>query len=222
MMKPTVGARLLNALLSLTIWLPGVGIAEPRAWPAPRGQVLDDRYHHGYFYPRLGAVITELPVGYRTYWFRGANWYFAGGVWYQAVAGGFIVARPPVGLVVALLPPFATTVWIGTVPYYYANDVYYHWDPAVDGYEVVPPPAGADQPGSAPAGAPDDLIIYPRNGQTPEQQAADRYECHSWASHQTGFDATRTQPGTSPATSGVEQYRRALSACLEARGYSVK
>ena len=224
MKKTNFRATPLGALLWLAIWLPERGLADPHGWHAPRGQVLDDRYHHGYFYPRIGAVVTELPVGYRTYWFHGASWYFAGGVWYQAGPGGFIVARPPIGLVVTLLPPFATTVWIGAVPYYYANDIYYRWDPTVNGYEVVAPPEGADQPGSAPARAPDDLIIYPRNGQTPEQQAADRYECHSWASNQTGFDPTRTQDETTPATltSKAEQYRRAMSACLEARGYSVK
>jgi hypothetical protein len=186
--------------------------------------VFDDHYHHGYFYPHIGVVVTALPIGYRTYWFGGASWYFADGVWYQAAPGGFIVARPPVGLVVTLLPATATTVWISGSPYYYANDVYYRWAPAVNGYEVVAPPVGAEQPGSAPAQAPDDIFIYPRNGQTAEKQAADRYECHNWASHQTGFDPTRTQDGSAPAASSslAEQYRRAMSACLEARGYSVK
>ena len=223
-MKSILRASALSVLVSLSIWLPQTGLAEPHEWRAPRGQVLDDHYHHGYFYPHIGVVVTALPVGYRTYWFHGASWYFAEGVWYQAGPGGFVVARPPVGLVVTLLPPTATTVWIGGAPYYYANDVYYRWDSTADGYEVVAPPVGAEQPGSAPAQAPEDIFIYPRNGQTAEKQAADRYECHNWASNQTGFDPARTQEGSAPATSSsaAVQYRRAMSACLEARGYSVK
>ena len=32
------------------------------------------------------------------------------------------------------------------------------------------------------------IFIYPAQGQTPEKQGRDRYECHSWAVQQTGFD----------------------------------
>jgi hypothetical protein len=34
------------------------------------------------------------------------------------------------------------------------------------------------------SGGAEDLYIYPKNGQSPEQQSADRYECHSWAKSQ--------------------------------------
>jgi len=66
--------------------------------------------------------------------------------------------------------------------------------------------------------------MYPKNGQTTEQQAADRYECHSWARGQTGFDPT-AEGGGVPANENVSRradYKRAMGACLEARGYSVK
>lgn len=46
---------------------------------------------------------------------------------------------------------------------------------------------------SAPAWA-QDLFIYPTKGQGPEQQERDRFECHSWAVQQTGFDPTRAAP----------------------------
>ena len=106
-------------------------------------------------------------------------------------------------------------VWIAGVPYYYANDVYYRWAPEADGYEVVEPPAGADQPGVAPSQVAEDFFLYPKNGQTQEQQSA--------AKGQTGFDPTRPDGGV-PSQEAVgkrEQYRRAMTACLEARGYSV-
>jgi len=38
-----------------------------------------------------------------------------------------------------------------------------------------------------------DVIIYPAKGQSPEQQNRDRYECHTWAVQQTGFDPTKPQ-----------------------------
>jgi hypothetical protein len=35
------------------------------------------------------------------------------------------------------------------------------------------------------------VYFYPMQGQTPEQQSRDRYDCHLWAVDQTGFDPTR-------------------------------
>jgi hypothetical protein len=197
---------------------------------APRGPAvhLDNRYNHGNYYPARGAVVHELPGGYHPYFFHGEHYYFAGGVWYHPGPGGFVVVAPPVGLFVATLPAFYTTLWFGGVPYYYANDVYYQWNASQNGYVVVNPPPGADQPGAPPDGpspAPaDNVYIYPRNGQTPDQQAADRFECHDWAKSQTGFDPTAPNGGVPPpeTSSKREQYQRAMGACLEARGYSVK
>lgn len=38
-----------------------------------------------------------------------------------------------------------------------------------------------------------DLFIYPSQGQDPELQRQDRYECHVWAAQQTGFDPSTYQ-----------------------------
>jgi YMGG-like Gly-zipper len=43
------------------------------------------------------------------------------------------------------------------------------------------------------ASAQTDMFIYPSKGQNQAQQDRDRYECHSWAVQQTGFDPSRTQ-----------------------------
>jgi hypothetical protein len=88
----------------------------------------------------------------------------------------------------------------------------------------VDPPPGANNPGPAAQAPPDEFYIYPKNGQTPEQQSADRYECYSWSKNQTGFDPTRPGGGVSPDQTEHkrEEYRRAMTACLEGRGYSVK
>src|SRR5271166_3501275 len=42
-----------------------------------------------------------------------------------------------------------------------------------------------------------DMYIYPAKGQNQAQQDKDRYECHSWAVQQTGFDPSRPQSATS-------------------------
>jgi hypothetical protein len=82
--------------------------------------------------------------------------------------------------------------------------------------------AGPAQEGqSTAAGQPSsqELMVYPKNGQTEEQTKKDKYECHKWASAQTGFDPTQAG-GTAP--NRRSDYIRAQMACLEGRGYSVK
>ncbi len=157
-----------------------------------RGQVLDGRYNHGRYYPPFGTVRPSLPGDYRPYYHGGSRYYFNGGVWYAPRDTGFIVVRPPSGLVISVLPPYYSTVWFGGIPYYYADNVYYTQQPDQSGYAVVDPPDNADDPAQPPdaAVAQDDLIVYPKNGQTKEQQAADQFECHNWAKGQTGFDPT--------------------------------
>jgi hypothetical protein len=198
--------------------------AQPRALAPgrPGGQVLDSRYNHGRYYPPVGTVRPSLPEGYRPYYRGGNPYYFSGGIWYAPRGPGFAVVYPPVGLVIGTLPPFYSTVWFGGVPYYYADNVYYSWQPDQNGYAVVDPPENADSPSPPPDQAQQDLIIYPKNGQSKEQQAADQFECHKWAKGQTGFDPT--QPGgDTPGSSAMNRsnYDRAMSACLQARGYQV-
>jgi hypothetical protein len=41
--------------------------------------------------------------------------------------------------------------------------------------------------------------IYPSKGQSAQQQDRDRYECHTWAVQQTGFDPTRPQTAQAPS-----------------------
>jgi hypothetical protein len=202
-----------------------------QARPAPgrpaidhRGQVLDSRYNHGRYYPSFGTLRPSLPEAYRPYYRGRDRFYFSGGIWYAPQGPGFVVVRPPAGLVISVLPPFYSTVWFGGVPYYYADNVYYSYQPDQNGYAVVDPPENADAPSAAPPQdtAQQDLIIYPKNGQSKDQQAADQFECHTWAKGQTRFDPT--QPGGgAPGGSAMNRsnYDRAMSACLQARGYQV-
>ena len=41
------------------------------------------------------------------------------------------------------------------------------------------------------------LYIYPLKNQSQETQDRDRYECHSWAVKQTGYDPSKASPGNS-------------------------
>lgn len=45
------------------------------------------------------------------------------------------------------------------------------------------------------------LMIYPANGQSADQQAMDHAECNAWATQQTGFDPAAGVPATSSSGS---------------------
>jgi opacity protein-like surface antigen len=78
----------------------------------------------------------------------------------------------------------------------------------------APPPSSAN-------GRSDDIQITPNRGQSGQQLWTDRYECYNWAKAESGFDPVRRGNSSSDSASGRDPYRRALSACLEGRGYSV-
>lgn len=195
----------------------------------PRTEATDNRYNHGHYYPRRGAVVRTLPPGYRRYFHRGRALYYYDGVWYAPGRRGFVVVRPPIGMYVSALPSYYTTVWLGGVPYHYADDTVYRWEAGTDTYQVVLPPSGADRAAQVPPAGPaepasDSFFAYPNDGQTSEQQAADRYECHAWSKNQTGFDPTEPGGGVAADQNKTKrsEYDRAVSACLEARRYSVR
>jgi len=53
-----------------------------------------------------------------------------------------------------------------------------------------------------------DIYVYPARGQNQAQQDRDRYECHSWAVKQTGFDPSRPPPQTAmPAAAAPNVYQ---------------
>lgn len=48
-----------------------------------------------------------------------------------------------------------------------------------------------------------DMFVYPKKGQTKDQQQKDQYECHLWAVDQTGVDPMKpVQPAPATAQSG--------------------
>lgn len=182
----------------------------------------DRRYQHDRYYPRRGISISILPSRHHTIRYRNSNYYYSSGIWYRPFGATFTVVAPPFGLIVPILPPFYSTVWFHSTPYYYANDVYYVWRPGLNGYQVTEPPEEIVQ--GTPQIDAEELIIYPKQGQNEKKQADDRYECHSWGKSQTQYDPTK--PPENMPVSELNQkrsnYQRAMRACLEGRGYSVR
>ena len=204
-----------------------VGVAaqaqEPRHGPPAHAAHFDTRYGHNRYYSERGVTVRTVPGRPYTVYRGGAAFYYSSGVWYAPRGPSFVVVAAPVGVFVPVLPPYYTTVWVGGAPYYYADDTYYTWRADENGYEVVDP---MTDPNVASTQAPpsDDLFIYPQNGQSQEQQSSDRYECHKWANSQTDYDPTQAAGGVAPeqAFGKRADYQRAMRACLEGRGYSVR
>ncbi len=112
------------------------------------------------------------------------------------------------------LPAGAREIWIGSMLYFIAAGTYYLWNAERNVYEPVShPPLPASEATRY------DVIAYPAKGQSAEQQSRDRYECHTWAVSQSGFDPASAR--AAPAASVADTYKRALGACLTGRGYSV-
>ena len=219
-MKRTISQTLRSASLALAAC--AAMSAGAQGWHGgPPPSHYDGRYGNNHYYATRGGYVRAVPGA--PYMVGGGRYYYSGGVWYAPRPGGFVVIGAPVGFLVPVLPPYYNTVWVAGVPYYYANDTYYAWDAAQNGYQVVDPPAGADTASTQPPPS-DDLFIYPQNGQTAEQQANDKYECHKWSFSQTGYDPTQPSGGVAPGDAAGKRadYQRAMRACLEGRGYSVR
>jgi hypothetical protein len=168
----------------------------------------------------------------------GGGWHGAGGGWHGGGAGwhgggwhgdrgwhggfgwrGWGWGGLGLGLYFSTLPLYYSTFWWGGIPYYYADNTYYQYDGTVGQYETVTPPPEVQKQAGAEAPVGTDLIAYPKNGQTTDQQANDKNECHQWAATQSGFD-----PAQGATASGTKRtdYMRAQAACLDGRGYSVQ
>ena len=83
--------------------------------------------------------------------------------------------------------------------------------PVVTVVQAPPPPVTVVQQAPAPmmSGRPEP-VIYPRNGQSAQQTEADRQECNRWAT---------TQPA---AMADASIFHRAVEACMDGRGYTLR
>jgi hypothetical protein len=167
-----------------------------------------------------GHRFSHLPERHHRVVVRNHAYFYADGFFLEPSLGAYIVVGAPIGARVPYLPWGYVSFFIGTRRYFFVNATYYLWDPLAYDYVVVAKPSGADAAmARADEEGPDPLFVYPARGQSEDEMRQDRYECHEWAVDQTGLDPSLTAPGTKKARS---DYRRAMKACLEARGYTVE
>jgi len=153
-----------------------------------------------------GQWSVDLNLGFPAY---GGPAYYGGPVYYGAPAYGTVYGGLPTG---------AVSVTVGGGRYWRHGGVWYRpWGPR---WVVVAPPVVVPLVQAAPEALPaatlpvapsrPDPVIYPRNGQSPEQTEADRQECNRWAT---------TQPA---ALADAAVFHRAVEACMDGRGYTLK
>lgn len=192
----------------------------------PKHRFYDSHHGHNHYYFRHGYRVKTLPPRHEIIIHRGIRFYFSTGVWYISNGPDFVVSAPPVGLTIRILPSGYTRVWVGSVPYYYANSVYYVHTPR--GYMVTEAPQpdvisttepADDRNSTILAEASGEIFAYPRQGQSKKQEDRDRYECHAWGVDQADYDPSADGPSSSEKSA---DYKRAMSACLEGRGYTVR
>jgi uncharacterized protein DUF6515 len=167
--------------------------------------------------PPIGIVVPILPPYYTTLWVGTVPYYYADNVYYTRSPQGYVVVQePPSKVIVEQQPPSAAVQQPGNVV---------ELGPSNSNAQTAPYTNAQPAPSTNAVPEPEgQLFIYPSKGQSQAQQTKDRNACHSWATSQTGYDPA-IQSGNVPAdqTSGqVANYQRALGACLEGRGYTVK
>ncbi|MDZ5604497.1 DUF6515 family protein [Pseudomonas sp. RP23018S] len=160
------------------------------------------------------------------YWkipYQGQDYFYSAGYWYRPYGRSYVVTTPPYGLRVDGLPDYAQEVSLNGQPLFIVSGVYYQYVPGSGQYVVVDPnaprPTSPGLPRPAPGQAPT-ISAYPVNGQSPQQQEQDTYDCYRWAVSQSGFD-----PGNAPyapAPQVLQAYQQTLGACLQARGYQLQ
>lgn len=171
-------------------------------------------------YPAIGDQVKAVPPGARTVKVNRQSYRYHNGSFYRpGPSGAYLVVQAPVGASVDALAPGYISFSIGPSRYFFANFTYYMWNKDRSAYIVVAKPEGAETAmATQKASSSADIYVYPNNAQSTEQQGRDRYECYLWAVEQSAYDPVA---GEADATKASD-YQRALAACLEGRGYTVR
>jgi hypothetical protein len=165
-------ANMLKDILKVKLWVAILlsGIFIFSSFPAFAWEHHGDRYHFrenrwyrsGWFgfdvavsALALGAVVASLPGGYSTVVVGGMPYYYYDDIYYRPAPDGYVVVERPVVVEQPVVAGHPATVVnnasIGYQPvvidgktYYVNNGVYYIYTSY--GYQVVQPPAGAQNP----------------------------------------------------------------------------
>ena len=80
--------------------------------------------------------------------------------------------------------------------------------------------AGALSLAATPVLASDDLMVFPKEGQSQEQQKKDEYDCYQWAKERTGFDPANPPQVQTAQTQQTQQQTNAEGSAVKgaARG----
>ena len=211
------------------------GFAGHGNFVAGSGRFWGGGYWGGRFWPGVhyGAgfawFLPVLPFGYATYYWGGNPYYYYDGGYYSwdPSYNGYVATDPPPvadtasGSGTDEAPPSDD----GQAPQSYDVQPQTYAPPPTNPNNVVaspPPPSSPPVSSTAPrgnfSGGISDIIAYPRNGQNDQQTSTDKFECHKWSVAQTGFDPTRSMNLQGTAM----DYHRAMGACMDARGYTVR
>jgi hypothetical protein len=154
-------------------------------------------------------LVSPLPSDARDYYGGGGHRGGGYGGWWLpwAIIGGAVVL---VSNSVALASNSVARASNYYPPYYAPSPVLVRERPP-----VYVQPAPSVQPSYA-----ERTFVYAPQGQSEEQQAKDRYECHRWAVSQTHYDPTQPTGGMPQAQLNQMRanYKRARGACLEGHG----
>ena len=217
MKKNFATGMLVAALIGMATVLPADDAgAQSRASDRPAQRAP----HRAVQHPSVGHTVRTLPQGHRTIRVNRQSYRYYNGSYYRPGRDGvYVVVNAPIGARLRSLPPGYISFGIGPRHYFYVNYTYYLWDEPTQEYIVVEEPEGAEAAVvAASESVSGDIFVYPNEGQDDEQRDRDRYECYLWAVEQTGFDPGAGEPNYELSA----DYRRAISACLEGRGYTVK
>ncbi|MEO8004287.1 MAG: hypothetical protein ABI771_05240 [Betaproteobacteria bacterium] len=161
------------------------------------------------FYGALTAPLWYSAWAYsRPWYYTPAPVYVQSSPTYIVTQPGYVVANSQPSYVVTGQPAAGAAQSGGVIELGPTNGGSQSAQPAVSN---LPPSEGA-QSGR--------WFIYPGRGQSQGQLAADRSQCNNWAVGESGYDPdlkVHRNPDTGP-----NDYGRALSACLEGRGYTVR
>ncbi len=166
-----------------------------------------------------GHRLNRLPGGHVRITVGSFAYFYASGVFYNESSGSYVAVAAPIGAMIRALPPRHHVVHIRHRPYYLVNNTYYAWESSAGGYVVVAGPTLPPPSDLAVANVDYNVFIYPKDEQDEDQQSKDRFECHTWAARKSGFDPS--VPKSTAADASPFDYRRAMTACLVARDYSV-
>ena len=161
--------------------------------------------------PPIGVVIPRPPARATYFEVAGKPYFYADDVFYRARPdGSYEVVNDPQDEIAenAAAPPDSSSSPVASAASS-ADESQIELTTRPD-----PDPAAPTTPGN-----PTQITIHPRNGQSADQEAVDRYECYRFGVAQSGYDPLATHGAASGRN--APGFSRAQAECLEGRGYSV-